>query len=154
VWGEELSLFLPTPSSSAVTILSPRFDRPPAPLGQAGAHTSILRQMTVLLEEPEGFDTDTGGRGSGQNTLAETHLADGLQRDSGVCCPRQGTGSGGQAVDSTGESHYLYRHPSCHQDVHHDTTEPRSGGACGAEAGCMAGKSTPEKKSFVVAMGN
>ena len=55
MWGEELSLFLPTPSSSDVTLLSPRVDWPPAPLGQAGAHTSVLRQMTVLLEEREGF---------------------------------------------------------------------------------------------------
>jgi len=117
--------------------------------------------MTVLLEEPEGFDTDTIQEDEeAAKTPAETHLADGSRRDSGVCCPGQGTGSGGQAVDDTGEGYYLYRRPSCHQEVHCDTMEPRSGGACGGEAGRTAGKQnrssikgTPEKKSVLV-MGN
>jgi hypothetical protein len=43
----------------------------------------------------------------------------------GVRCPRQGTGSGGQAADDTGGGHYLHRRPTRHQA--HGTEEPGPG---------------------------
>ena len=107
------------------------FLRPPALLllSRRPASTGPRRPprvLTVLLEEPEGFDTDTIQE---DEVAVKTHRPRLTSQTQRSVLPSPGTGSGGQAVDDTGEGHYLYRRPSRHQEVHRDTTEPRSGGA-------------------------